>query len=177
MNIILDLWKCQNRHIDVDSEGAIVQLPGKQLSSVILIKLQDLTVLKFKHRNLLLFAIRFVYLLVWPVSAVHSEVTSLVDSNAAAVIACELVREAGGQGQGSFGSCKNISNLRTIVKWASNGLAVFTSQGHLLFQYIADIRHDIKKRSRGKVTEFISLKCSVGYTNVSFEQWYSGLRS
>ena len=64
MNIILDLWKCQNRHIDVDSEGAIVQLPGKQLSSVILIKLQDLTVLKFKHRNLLLFAIRFVYLLV-----------------------------------------------------------------------------------------------------------------
>ena len=53
--VVQDLWKCQDRHVDVDSEGAVVQLPGEQFSSVILIQSQDLTVLKFKHQNLLLF--------------------------------------------------------------------------------------------------------------------------
>ena len=53
--VVQDLWKCQDRHIDVDCEGAVVQLPGEQFSSVILIQPQDLTVLKFKHQNCLLF--------------------------------------------------------------------------------------------------------------------------
>ena len=44
----LDLWKRKNGHINVDSEGTVVQLSGEQFSSIILIKLQDLTVLRKK---------------------------------------------------------------------------------------------------------------------------------
>ena len=43
-------------------------------------------------------------LFVRAIPAVHGQVASLVDSDAAPVITGELVREAGGQGQGPLGT-------------------------------------------------------------------------
>ena len=47
--LFTDLWKCEDGHIDVDSEGTIIRLTREQLSSIILVHLQDLTVLKMDN--------------------------------------------------------------------------------------------------------------------------------